>query len=78
MGWLKKLIARYKQLKREQAVIDTCGCITYCPACGDILNDNSEMIDGDDDTGTYRCKACNCVSAWHFDAPVPFLVSKVE
>lgn len=74
MDWLKKLIARYRNWKREREVIDTCGCITYCPHCGDILNDNSEWRSGDDSTGTYRCKACDGVSTWHFGAPVPILV----
>lgn len=74
MNWLKKLIARYRHWKREREVIDTCGCVTYCPHCGDILNDNSEWRSGDDSTGTYRCKACDGVSTWYFGAPVPILV----
>ena len=75
MNWLKKLIAQYKQWKRERDVLDTCGCITYCPHCGDILNDNSVMLSGDGATGTYRCKECDGVSTWHFGAPVPILVT---
>ena len=75
MNWLNKLIARYKQWRRERAVLDTCGCITYCPHCGGILNDNSEWQSGDDDeNGTYRCTKCDGVSTWHFGAPVPILV----
>ena len=74
MDWLKKLIARYRHWKREREVIYTCGCVTYCPHCGDILNDNSEWRSGDDSTGTYRCKACDGVSTWYFGAPVPILV----
>ena len=74
MDWLKKLIARYRHWKREREVIYTCGCVTYCPHCGDILNDNSEWRSGDDSTGTYRCKACDGVSTWHFGATVPILV----
>ena len=74
MDWLKKLIARYRNWKREREVIYTCGCVTYCPHCGDILNDNSEWRSGDDSTGTYRCKACDGVSTWYFGAPVPILV----
>lgn len=75
MDWLKKLIARHRNWKREREVIDTCGCVTYCPHCSDILNDNAEWRSGDDSTGTYRCKACDGVSTWHFGAPVPILVS---
>lgn len=75
MDWLKKLIARYRHWKREREVLGNCGCITYCPNCGDILNDNSIMLFGDDTRGTYRCKKCDGISTWDFGAPVPILVS---
>ena len=75
MNWLNNLIARYEQWQRERAVLDTCGCITYCPHCGDVLNDNSEWQSSDDENGSYRCKKCDGVSTWHFGAPVPILVT---
>ena len=75
MNWLKKLIAIDKHWQRERAVLYTCGCVTYCPHCGDILNDNSEWQSGGGDSGTYRCKKCDGVSTWHFGAPVPILVA---
>lgn len=75
MGPLAGLLARYRQWQRERDVLRTCGCVTYCPHCGDILNDNSEWMSGDDGTGTYRCKACDGVSTWDFGAPVPLLLT---
>ena len=76
MKWLKNLIAKYKFWKREREVLYTCGCVTYCPHCGDILNDNSEWLSSiHENTGAYRCKNCNNVSVWYFGAPVPILLT---
>jgi len=64
VDWLKKLIARYKHWKRARDVLDTCGCITYCPHCNDILNECygtlGSLVQERDRLlrGEYICKQC--------------------
>lgn len=46
----------------------------YCPGCKvDLVNNhNREVVDGD--VVKYFCFACNTVSRWNFDFPVPILI----
>ncbi len=56
---------------RKDKVLEACGCVCYCPNCGDILNDQAECQDWD--LVRYKC-GCGHVSEWLFDAPCPILV----
>lgn len=69
-----KLWQKFQQRRRERRVMRKCGCICWCPGCGDILNDQAKCWDRG--TGvTYICSQCNVESLWNFDiAPVPLLI----
>jgi len=58
---------------REEYVLRRCGCVCYCPGCGDILNDKAEVHDSIDGV-SYFCP-CGRWSLWDFDSfPAPMLV----
>lgn len=75
MNPFSKWIAKYKRWKRERDVIERHGCVTYCPNCKDILNDQSEMLGTDGSAATYRCKVCGAKSTFDFGTPVPVLLT---
>lgn len=61
---------------REERILRTCGCVCRCPACDDILNDQSMYRDnGDGHTVTYGC-GCGATSLWLFSTPVPVLLGE--
>lgn len=75
-GFFGGLIQRFKWWRREAEIIHNCGCITYCPKCHDMLNDQAYWLDSSGEgRGTYKCKACGNVSEWDFGiAPVAVMI----
>lgn len=75
-GLLTRFIRRWKWSRRERDVIQTCGCVTYCPKCHDILNDQAYWLESNGEgLGTYKCRLCGNVSEWNFGiAPGPILI----
>ncbi len=64
-----------KRPKREQQIIDKCGCVCFCPNCKDPLNDQAECTDTD--LVRYKCTKCGHKSTWSFDiAPVPICLDE--
>ena len=43
--WVQRVVRRYRVWKRERDIILTCGCVCYCPHCGDPLNDRATWLD---------------------------------
>lgn len=75
-GWLPRLVRRWRWSRRERNIIRNCGCVTYCPKCHDMLNDQAYWLASNGDgLGTYKCRLCGNVSEWHFGiAPVAVLI----
>jgi len=72
MDWFKRWIAKRKENKRKQLILERCGCICYCPGCKDILQEShTECIDTD--LVRYKCR-CGYKSSWFFGAPCPILI----
>jgi len=70
-----ELIKKWKEKQREKRIIDFCGCITYCPGCKDMLNDQASCREDEDGFIFYECNTCGRESKWHFDiAPCPILL----
>ena len=67
MKWLQ----RWRERRRYRRVLKACGCVCYCPQCGDILNDRADLLPSDL-LVTYRCP-CGQISVWDFAAPAPIL-----
>jgi hypothetical protein len=66
-SWVQRLVRRWRWARRERDIIQTCGCVTYCPKCHDMLNDQAcWLASNDEGLGTYKCKLCGNVSEWHF------------
>lgn len=73
-AWLRRLVVRWREKRRERQVIEKCGCVCYCPKCKDILNDQADCTDTD--LVYYHCNTCGEDSRWTFDAaPCPILLS---
>lgn len=71
VDWLHKI--RFS--RRKQACLDSCGCVCFCPNCGDILNDQAEVVDkGASGVVTFKCVVCGTESDWLLDTPVPILL----
>lgn len=72
---IKECIKSWKHKRREKKVINTCGCVCYCPHCKDILNDQADCTDTD--LVRYTCNTCGKKSEWDFDVcMIPMVVSK--
>lgn len=73
---IERWIALWKLKRRERRIMETCGCVTYCPKCKDPLNDQAHWLASNGEgRGTYRCSPCGNVSEWHFGiAPCPVLI----
>ena len=73
---LHSLVRRYLLWRRERRIIESCGCVTFCPKCKDPLNDQATWLASNGEgLGTYKCNKCGQVSEWHFGiAPVPVLL----
>lgn len=66
-SWVQRLVRRWWWTRRERDIIQTCGCVTYCPKCHDMLNDQAYWLTSNGEgLGTYKCKLCGNVSEWHF------------
>jgi hypothetical protein len=66
-GWVTRLVRRWRWTRRERDIIRNCGCVTYCPKCHDMLNDQAYWLSSNGDgLGTYECRLCGNVSEWHF------------
>ena len=64
-----------KRPKREQNILDKCGCVCFCPKCKDPLNDQAECTDTD--LVRYKCTKCGHKSTWSFDiAPDPICLDE--
>lgn len=75
--WIVEKLTVYKRKKREKKVLYDCGCVCFCPHCGDILNDQAECVDDFEAQKVYyMCMTCEELSTWTFDAaPVPILLN---
>jgi len=75
-SWVQRLVRRWRWTRRERDIIRNCGCVTYCPKCHDMLNDQAYWLASNGDgLGTYKCRLCGNVSEWYFGiAPVAVLV----
>lgn len=75
-SWVQRLVRRWRWTRRERDIIRNCGCVTYCPKCHDMLNDQAHWLASNGDgLGTYKCRLCGNVSEWHFGiAPVAVLI----
>lgn len=75
-SWVQRLIRRWWWTRRERDIIRNCGCVTYCPKCHDMLNDQAYWLTSNGEgLGTYKCRVCGNVSEWHFGiAPVAVLI----
>ena len=75
-GWVTRLVRRWRWSRRERDIIRNCGCVTYCPKCHDMLNDQAYWLASNGEgLGTYKCRLCGNVSEWHFGiAPVAVLI----
>jgi len=75
-GWVTRLVRRWRWSRRERDIIRNCGCVTYCPKCHDMLNDQAcWLASNGEGLGTYKCRLCGNVSEWHFGiAPVAVLI----
>lgn len=63
-----------EKLEREKKILESCGCVCYCPECKDPLNDQADCEDAD--LVTYKCNNCGATSKWNFDiAPIPILMA---
>ena len=66
-NWVTRMLRRWTWNKRERDIKRNCGCVTYCPKCHDMLNDQAYWLASNDDgLGTYKCRLCGNVSEWHF------------
>lgn len=62
---------------RKKNVIQTCGCVCFCPSCNDILNDQADYSELENGAGKYVCNNCGNISIWEFDiAPVPICIDE--
>lgn len=68
-GWLQRRAA----WRREQRIVQNCGCICWCPCCREPLNDQAGMLKAGvwDNLVVYQCSKCRTVSRWDFNTPVP-------
>ncbi len=75
-SWVQRLVRRWRWARRERDIIRNCECVTYCPKCHDMLNDQAYWLASNGDgLGTYKCRLCGNVSEWHFGiAPVAVLI----
>lgn len=75
MKILESFFEKRDYKKRKKNIISLCGCITYCPFCKDMLNDQADWVDDDNDgIGEYRCHTCGKSSRWNFVAfPFPVI-----
>ena len=67
--WLKSFFIK----TRKEKILEDCGCVCYCPTCGEPLNDESEcqMLHADG-IYEYTCASCGDKPRFHFGiAPVP-------
>ncbi len=72
---LRGFLARRRARRRIRRILDTCGCVAYCPGCRDPLNDQATWREDDDGRGVYGCSRCGRDSEWHFGiAPGPVLM----
>lgn len=70
--WLRRLFESRES--REERVLRLCGCVCWCPGCGDILNDRAEVHHCPNEGLVCYCCECGCVSEWDFNPPAPILV----
>ena len=73
VNWLSK----WRRNRRERRILKQCGCICYCPDCGEPLQDQAIRWTCDDGMERYLCQ-CGAHTKWNFDAaPVPLLIGRV-
>jgi hypothetical protein len=80
---LHRLGGRWRVRRRKRQIIAECGCVAFCPGCGDPLNDQaawhsheSPWTDEMNGRGAYGCTKCGRKSEWHFGiAPGPILLT---
>ncbi len=66
-NWVTRMLRRWEWHKRERDIKRNCGCVTYCPKCHDMLNDQAHWLASNGDgLGTYKCRLCGNVSEWNF------------
>ena len=72
-NFVSKVVESFKFWRRKRDIVSKCGCVSFCPFCGDPLNDQATWLDPNwDGHGRYRCNKCGKISEWHFSAaPVP-------
>jgi len=78
MGFFGRLWGLILARQRKKKVLNDCGCVCYCPACRDILNDQAECrheLHMQRKLVRYVC-SCGHISHWDFDHPVPLLVKE--
>ena len=75
---ISKILSMFKskKSKREEKILEDCGCICFCHKCKEPLNDDSECVDlGEGGLYEYTCSECGEKSKFHFGiAPVPIFI----
>lgn len=70
-----EIVKFFRPKSKEEKTLEECGCVTFCPHCNGILN-NEGATWTQDETGLEIavCSACGTKTTWEFGAPVPLLL----